>query len=47
MGIPASIRTILTVICGRLDAHIPTDADGDVAATGGGPMAIGIFTTSL
>ena len=48
MRTAASTRqTILTTVSGRLGARIPTGVAGDAAAIGGGPMAIGISTTTL
>jgi hypothetical protein len=46
MRTAASIHTILIIVCGRSGARIPTRVGGDAAAIGGGPMAIGIFTTN-
>ena len=46
MRTAALIHTILTIVCGRSGARIPTGVGGDAAAIGGGPMAIGILTTN-
>jgi hypothetical protein len=46
MRTAASIHAILTIVCGRAGARIPTRVGGDAAVIGGGPMAIGIFTTN-
>jgi hypothetical protein len=46
MRIAALIHIILTIVCGRSGARIPTGVGGDAAGIGGGPTAIGIFTTN-
>ena len=43
----ASTRIILTTVCGRSGARIPTGVGGDAAAIGGGLTAIGISMANL
>ena len=47
MRTAASTRIILTTVCGRSGARIPTGVGGDAAAIGGGLMAIGISMANL